>query len=509
MATRALSLAAVDLGAESGRVLLGRLDDGVLRLQEIRRFANEPVRATGRLYWDILRLYLEVMRGIAAARRANQAPLDGVSVDTWGVDFGLLASNGELIANPYHYRDEQTEGAMEEVFARIPARRIFEITGIQMMPLNTLFQLYAMKRANSPFLAAAKRLLMLPGLFTYFLTGEELDEFTAATTSQLYDAREKSWSKEILDSIGVPRDLFATVCSPGTVVGPLQRRIADEFGFEQVPVILGAGHDTACAVAAVPAEPVSAGAAPAAGSWAYISCGTWSLVGTEVTRPIISDEAFSFNLANEGGVFGTFRLLKNVMGLWLLRQCREEWARAGQEFGYADLVELARRAPGRRSFVDPDDPGFLRPGGIVARIQDFCRRTGQPVPEEPGEVVRTVLESLALKYRWVIERLEEVTGVGIGRVHLVGGGARNELLCQLTADVTGRPLLAGPTEATAAGNLLMQAVALGEVGSLEELREIVRRSFLPRLYEPSGTSDWEEPYAQFCERLLPPRPLAG
>lgn len=494
-----VAMAAVDLGAESGRVVLGRFDGARLQIEEVHRFPNEPVRLLGRLRWDLPRLFLEMQRGLALARRAAGGPLACVAVDTWGVDFALLGEDGEILGHPYHYRALASEQAMREAFAMVPAREIFEVTGIQLIPINTLFQLIELRRVGPAALGAARRLLMLPGAFTYLLTGQQLDEFTIATTSQLYDPTAGDWAWRLVDALGLPRHLFGEVIPPGTLVGPLEGGAAAETGLEGARVALTAGHDTACAVAAVPAAEPS--------GWAYISSGTWSLVGIEVPAPVITDAAFSANLSNEGGVFGTFRLLRNVMGLWLLQECRRRWEQEGAALSYDELAHLAAKAPPRRSFVDPDDLRFLRPGDMVAHVQAFCRETAQPVPTERGEVVRTILESLALKYRWVIETLERVAGGRIERVHVVGGGSRNALLCQLTADVTGRPVVAGPAEATAIGNLLMQARALGEVKSLSELRDAVRRSFPTRTYEPAEAETWEEPYRYFQTHVVGHREL--
>ena len=487
-------MAAVDLGAESGRVVLGRFDGARLTLEEVHRFRNEPVLLKGRLRWDLLRLFLEVQQGLAQARRAAGRPLASVAVDTWGVDFGLLAEDGELVGSPYHYRTLADEATTSEAFAVVPARRIFETTGIQLIPINTLFQLVELRRVAPWMLEAARRLLMLPGVFTHLLGGERVDEFTIATTSQLYDPRAGDWSWSLLDAFGLPRRLFGGVVPPGTVVGWVADEVAAETGLSGTAVAYAAGHDTACAVAAVP----TSGEA----GWAYISSGTWSLVGVEVPAPVITDAVFSANLSNEGGVFGTFRLLRNVMGLWLLQECRRRWEQEGAGLSYEELTRLAAAAIPRRSFVDPDDRRFLRPGDMVAHIQAFCLETGQPAPAERGEVVRTILESLALKYRWVLETLERVAGVRIDRVHVVGGGSRNALLCQLTADVTGRPVIAGPAEATSVGNLLMQVRALGALGSLCELREAVRSSFATRTYEPADAEAWEEAYRRFESQVL-------
>ncbi|MEW6045326.1 MAG: rhamnulokinase family protein [Bacillota bacterium] len=492
-----LGMVAFDLGAESGRAVLGRFDGRRLTVEEVHRFPNEPVQAAGHLYWDFLRLFAEMKRGLGAARRAHGAALGAIGVDAWGVDFALFTADGELVANPYHYRDPHTKGMMERAFSILPARELFQITGIQMMPINTLFQLLALKTANSPLLRAASTLLMMPSAFSYLLSGEPVDEFTAVSTSQLYNSRAGCWASPILNAFDLPERLFPTVRRPGTVVGALRQEHAHELGMEPTPVVLPAGHDTACAVAAVPASPSSPGR-----TRAYISSGTWSLVGVERQQPITTEKAFAANLSNEGGVFGTFRLLKNVMGLWLLQQCQRQWQREGFDATYSELTRMASGARGRQCFIDPDDESFLRPTNVVESIQRFCRQTGQRVPEDRAEIVRTILKSLALKYRWVIEQIQEVTGSFVDRIHVVGGGARNELLCQLTADVTGRPVIAGPVEATAVGNLLMQAKALGEITTLEELRSVVRESFATTLYEPGRTADWEDTYQYFQNRIL-------
>ncbi|WP_324716069.1 rhamnulokinase family protein [Carboxydochorda subterranea] len=495
---RTLCLVAFDLGAENGRAVLGRFDGRRLELEEVYRFANEPVAASGRLYWDVLRLFLEIERGLVAARRAAGGPLQSLAIDTWGVSFALFDQKGELAGHPYHYRDRYVEGIMEKAFAVVPARTLFEWTGIQLMPINTLYLLLSMKLEQSAQLASARHLLMMPAALSYLLSGEMVDEFTIASTSQMVDPHTRTWSGKVLDAFGFPRDLFGSVLQPGTLVGRLTPEIAQELGVEPVPVALTAGHDTASAVVAVPAAP-SEGTGR---TWAFISSGTWSLVGLELSRPVISDAAFQGNLSNEGGAFGTFRFLKNVMGLWLLQECRRRWAREGADVSYDQLVREAAAAPPRRCFIDPDDPGFLRPGDLVSGIREFCARTGQPAPESRGEVARTILESLALKYRWVVEQLERAAGVAIDRIHVVGGGSRNELLCQLTADVTGRPVVAGPAEATAAGNLLVQAVALRELSGLEELRSVVRTSFRTRLYEPAAGGGWEDAYRRFLSAVM-------
>jgi rhamnulokinase len=482
------TMVAADLGAQSGRVVLGRFDGERLSVTEAHRFANIPVRVRGTLHWDALRLHDGLLAGMRAAAREAKGPVASVAVDTWGLDFALLDRAGGLVANPVHHRDGRTETAMDEVLARIPARELYERTGIQMMAVNSLYQLWAMVAARAPELDAGHALLMMPDLFHYWLCGVRACELTAATTTQCYDPRAGDWAWDVLDRLGVPARLFGELVAPATVLGPLGPDVAEETGLGEAAVIAAAGHDTAAAVAAVPFR--------GPGS-SYISSGTWSLVGVEVPEPVIDERTFAANLTNEGGVGGTVRLLRNVTGLWLLHECRRAWALAGSEWTFADLVAQAAAAPPLGSFVDPNDPLFLAPGDMPRRVRDYCAGTGQPVPEASAAVVRCVLESLALKYRQVIELLAAAAGIAPSQIHVVGGGAQNALLCQWTADATGLDVIAGPAEATAVGNLVVQAIALGELTSLDEARELVRRSFRTDAYEPRDTDAWEAAYERF------------
>jgi rhamnulokinase len=495
-------MVSVDLGAQSGRAALGRFDGERLTVTELHRFPNVPVRVHDTLHWDALRLYDGILEGLRAAAREAGGSVDSVAVDTWGVDFALLDRAGRLVQNPVHHRDRRTEHAMDEVYARVPARELYERTGIQMMPINSVYQLAAMVASGDPALESAETLLMMPDLFHYWLSGARACEFTDATTSQCFDPRSGDWAWDVLERLGVPSRLFAEVVPPGTVLGTLRDDVVEETRLAGAAVIAPAGHDTASAVAAVPfREPGSA----------YISSGTWSLVGIETPAPVIDDRTFAANLTNEGGVGGTFRLLRNVTGLWLLYECRRAWALEGRTFEFAELVALAESASPLQAFVDPNEPAFLPPGGMPARIRASCARTGQEPPVEPGAVVRCVLESLALKYRQTIELLAAASGVAPREIHVVGGGARNRLLCQWTADATGLPVLAGPAEATEIGNLAVQAMALGELGSLEEARDVIRSSFSPDVYEPTDRGAWDDAYGRF-EKLLraaEPEPIAG
>jgi rhamnulokinase len=472
---------AVDLGAESGRVVLGRFDGGRVWLEEVHRFPNMPVRLPDGLHWDVLRILCEIKDGLAKAMR--QEKIEGIGIDSWGVDFGLLDGEGALVSNPYHHRDARTEGMMEEAFGLVPKEEIYQITGIQFLPINTLYQLLAMR--GSPLLEAAETMLLIPDLMNYWLTGEKACEYTNATTTQLLDLEEGGWARYLFEGMDLPSRILAPVVPPATELGPLLPEVAEEIGAGP-PVFASASHDTASAVVAVPAE---------GENFAYISSGTWSLVGVETPEPVVSQEAMEANFTNEGGFGRRTRLLKNVMGLWILQECRRQWAREGNDHSYEELALLAEDAPPAGPLVDPDHPTFLSPGDMPSRIRSFCEETGQDPPEEPASVARCVFESLALKYRHAIEQAESLAGRAIGTVNVVGGGSQNSLLCQLTSDATRRLVLAGPVEATALGNLMVQAYARGHLSSLGEIREAVRSSVEVHEYEPQGKEhSWQEAY---------------
>ncbi len=480
---------AFDLGAESGRAVVGRLDGGRLSVREIRRFPNTPAAIAGHIHWNVPAL-LEDMKA-AMRDAASQAPhaLAGIGIDTWGVDFGLLDRGGALIGLPYCYRDHRNLGAMEDYFKLVPPADLYQATGIQFMPFNTLFQIYAMVRERSSQLDAATDLLFMPDLFNYLLTGRKAAEATIASTSQLMDPRRREWIRGLFQAMGLSKKLLQPIIEPGTVLAPLSEAIAAETGLAGIPVIATAGHDTAAAVAAVPAS---------GDRWAYISSGTWSLVGVEEDGPIITPEARVFNFTNEGGVGGKTRFLKNVSGLWLLQACRKAWETDGP-LTYEELVQAAAGAPAFRAFVDPDSPEFLNPPDMPEAIRGFCRKTGQRPPDSKAAMVRAVLESLAFKYRTVIDRLKAIRGRTIDIVHVIGGGSRNALLCRFTAEATGLPVHAGPAEATAIGNILVQALALGLLSSPADIRSVIKESVELRTYEPSGTSEWEDAYGRFLE----------
>jgi len=479
---------AFDLGAQSGRAVLAHLQSGILTTEEVHRFANEPVVYGGSLHWDVARLWFEVREALA---RLGGVDLAGIGVDAWGVDYALLGERGELLQNPYHYRDRRTEGIMEEVVRKAGKEEIYRVTGIQFMPINTLYQLFAARRQTPKMLEAAKYLVTIPDLFHYWLTGNAVCEFTNATTTQMVDPVKRAWAVGLIQSLELPAHLPAPIVEPGSVIGTLLPDIAGHASLAGTTIIAPACHDTGSAVAAISARDGTA----------FLSSGTWSLLGTELDSPVITPDALRLNFTNEGGVDGTTRLLKNVMGLWMLQGCRQSWTAQGRCYDYRELIKLAARETSFRHLIDPDDESFLRPPDMLMAIDRFCTRTHQPVPQEPGAYVRSVLESLAFKYRLVLRNLEQVCGKHIQQIRIIGGGSQNRLLNQLTADATGRKVLAGPTEATALGNVAIQILATGGASSLQEVRAIVDRSFPTEVFEPLETDKWEqhaERFEQYC-----------
>ncbi|HYM79570.1 MAG TPA: rhamnulokinase family protein [Candidatus Dormibacteraeota bacterium] len=479
---------AFDLGAESGRAVLAHLQSGILTTEQIHRFPNEPVEYGGSLHWDVARLWFEVRKALA---RTDEVELAGIGVDAWGVDYALVGESGELIGNPYHYRDRRTEGVMEEVLGKVGKQDIYSATGIQFMPINTLYQLSAARRDTPKLLAAAKHLLTIPDLFNYWLSGKAACEFTNATTTQMVDPVKRTWAGGLLQRLELPARLPAPIVEPGTILGTLLPSIAGQTSLADTPVIAPACHDTGSAVAAISAREGTA----------FLSSGTWSLLGTELDSPVITPDALRMNFTNEGGVNGTTRLLKNVMGLWMLQGCRRSWMAQGHNYDYRALIELAAREASFRHFVDPDAESFLRPDDMLTAVDKFCTRTHQPVPQGPGAYVRAVLESLAFKYRLVLRNLEHVSGKRIDLIRIIGGGSKNRLLNQWTADATGRKVVAGPAEATALGNVAIQILATGAASSLAEVRAIVERSFPTVAFEPNATDRWDrhaERFEQYC-----------
>jgi rhamnulokinase len=474
---------AIDLGAESGRAIVGTIENGVLSLAETHRFSNTPVQLPDGLHWDILRLWSDIQAGIAASAAKYQ--LASLALDTWGVDFALLDRNGVLLGNPFHYRDARTDGMLDEAFRCLPREQIFAQTGIQFMQINTLYQLLAMVLQKSPQLDVAHTFLTIPDLFNYWLSGKICCEFTIATTTQCFDPVRRSWALPMLEALNIPTRILPPVCEPGTILGKLS---VDHIRFPEssaVPsVIAPACHDTGSAVVAVPAEDKD---------FAWISSGTWSIMGCEADAPCLDERALAYNFTNEGGVNGTWRLSKNIMGLWLVQECHREW-----NMSYDELTKLAAEATPFLAVIDLDDASFLHPGNMPEKICAFCAKTQQAIPQTKGEIIRVTLESLALKYRFVLERLETLTGKRLSPLHIIGGGTKNKLLNQLTANSTGRTVMTGPIEATAIGNILMQAIALGHIANLSEARAVVRKSFSPDIYQPDQRAGWDEAY----EKLL-------
>ena len=482
------SFAAVDLGAASGRVILGSLNKRKLQLQEIHRFSNAGVLVGNSLHWDVLRLWSEIKIGLYQAGAQSKNGLRSIGLDTWGVDFGLLDSNDNLIGNPFHYRDSRTDGMMDAVFEKTPRDDVYAQTGIQFMQLNSLFQLFAMVLANDPALSVAQTFLNTPDLFNFFLTAVKANEFTISSTTQCYNPTTSDWAASLLASLKIPTHIFGEIVAPGTVLGNLRKSLEDELGLANTSVIASAGHDTASAVAAVPTSTPD---------YIYLSSGTWSLMGVELDKPMINLESLAANMTNEGGVNNKIRFLKNIVGLWLVQECRRIWTVEGTEYSYDEIVKMASQAPAFGSLVVPDDNSFLAPQSMPVAIQAFCQDSGQAVPESKGGIIRCVLESLALEYRWVAEQIDRLTGKQYPLIHIIGGGTQNKLLNQFAASATGRTVITGPVEATAIGNILVQAIAIGEISSLAEGREIVRNSFDVETYEPQDSAAWDEAYERY------------
>lgn len=481
---------AFDFGASSGRAMLGMYDGETLRLKEIHRFSNDPVTVGGTVYWDILRLFHEIKQGMVKAK--HDGGFDCIGIDTWGVDFGLLDKAGNLLENPIHYRDERTKGMIEQSFQYIPKERFYEITGNQFMELNTVFQLLSLKLKRPELLKQVDQMLLTPDLFTYFLTGERHAEYSIASTTQMMDAGTGTWSEEVLAKLGLPDHILSEIIPSGTIAGYLSERICEELDLPRIPVAAVASHDTQSAMIAVPAKE---------DDFIFLSCGTWSLLGTELPRPIINEKSEKYNITNEGGHQGTTSFLKNIIGLWLIQESRRQWIREGSEFGFGELEDMAEKAEPLRSFIDPDAAEFGTQGNIPRRIRVYCEKTGQTVPADIAAVVRCIDESLALKYRRALEEIEDCTGKHYDTIYIVGGGTQSRLLCQFTANSCGRRVVAGPVEATVLGNVALQLVALGEIHSLKEARALIAGSQDISVYEPQNTSDWNHAYERFC-RLL-------
>ncbi|MCA9068608.1 MAG: rhamnulokinase, partial [Planctomycetaceae bacterium] len=480
-----------DLGAESGRVMAGLFDGGRIRLEEQHRFPNRPVWMAGTLRWNVMSLWSEIQTGLAKSASALGDRVTSVGVDTWGVDYVLLSKKREFLGQPWHYRDGRTQGLLNKALSRVPQAEIFRQTGLQFMEINTLYQLLAMQEHDPELLGQADLFLMMPDFFHWCLSGSQVVEFTNATTSQCFHATERNWAWDLLRQLQLPPQIFPEVVLPGTKLGKLREGVAQRTGLPRIEVVTPATHDTGAAVAAIPTQNTGQP------NWAYISSGTWSLMGVETAQAVLTDQAMTYNVTNEGGVDGTYRLLKNIMGLWLIQECKRSWERAGQTVDYGQLTQWASEAEPFRSLVNPDDNAFLSPADMPQAIQDWCRSHGEPVPETPGQIVRCALESLALKYNTVLGWLEELTGTAVEVIHIVGGGTQNQLLNQFTANACGRPVITGPVEATVLGNVLIQARSAGEIGSLSEIRDVVRNSFELTTYEPESSPEWQQANSRF------------
>ena len=478
---------AFDLGATSGRTILGTLGEQ-LEIRELTRFQNNILSFDNRCYWDIFSLYRHLLEGLRAASREG-VTVTSVGIDTWGVDFAFVGSDGTMMGLPRAHRDPHTNGAPDEFFKQaLPREKVYALTGIQVMSFNTLYQLYALKRDHSSQLAASKHLLFMPDALAYLLTGKMVTEYTIASTSQMLNPCTGQMEPLLLNALGLDSEIFAPVVMPGTTIGTLLPSIARECGLPEIPVVAVAGHDTASAVAAVPAVDEK---------FAYLSSGTWSLMGIEIEKPIITEQTAALNISNEGGVDGTTRLLKNITGLWLLERCLSEWKTAGRDYTYGQIVEMASGMETFHAFIDPDDPVFANPPSMIKAISDYCAATGQSVPNGDAGFIRLIFESLALKYRYVLDRLRLLSPYPIERLHIIGGGSRNDLLNRMTANATGVEVVAGPQEATAIGNIMLQARAAGLVGSLPQMRKVIAGAVPTKSYAPADTAHWNEAYERF------------
>ncbi|MDZ4851371.1 MAG: rhamnulokinase family protein [Pirellulaceae bacterium] len=488
---------AVDLGASSGRVLAASLDDRSIELEEVHRFSNGPLHIGKRLHWDSLALWSHIELGLTKAAATYGSRIQSVGVDTWGVDYMLLDKHDDIVGPAFCYRDPRTNGMFDKAFARLSRRDIFSETGLQFMEINTAYQLLAMREEGSPLLDIAEHFLMTPDFFHWLLTGEKSNERTNASTTQLLRPQDGKWSTRILKAFEIPEKLFLPCVQSGTMLGPIKKDVAQRTGLHSVQTIIPATHDTAAAIVAVPASEF----APAKPRWCYISSGTWSLMGVELASPNLTDKCSELNFTNEGGVQGSTRLLKNISGLWPYQQCRAAWQRQNQEYSWSQLTAMAAVAKPLQSFFDPNDPSLVAPENMVAAIQQLYRKHQQPILEGPGSIARSALESLVMRYRMCLDSLEELLGYRIETIHIVGGGVQNELLCQMTADATKRPVIAGPVEATALGNIVTQCLGNGRLQDIAAAREWIRRSCDIQQYHPKESNAWDEAYARFAKLM--------
>lgn len=490
MSDKAKKVLAFDFGASSGRAIVGTLKDGKITMQEVHRFSNDPVMVNGTMYWDTLRQFYEIKQGIVKAKKYGE--IESIGIDTWGVDFGLLDEHGELLENAIHYRDERTRDMIDKVFEKIPRDRLYEITGNEFMYFNTIFQMAALKEKRPWIMDRAKKFLFTPDLFNYFLTGEQKSEYTMATTSSMFDIRKKEWSKEVADALGLDMSFFPEVITSGTVVGELTPEICEELSVSPTKIVAVAAHDTQSASAVVPTQD---------DDFLFISCGTWSLYGTELPQPAISQKSLELNVSNEGAYGGKANFLKNIAGLWMVQESRRQWIREGQEYSFGELEMLAKEAEPFQSYIDVDADEFVSAGNMPRRIREFCQKTGQKVPETVGEIVCCINQSIALKYRNVLEKIEFCLDKKYNKIHMIGGGIQSKMLCQMTANATNCEVYAGPIEATALGNLAVQFIALGEIKDIKEARQIVADSEVFEVYKPENAEKWDKAYEDFRKIL--------
>lgn len=483
---------AIDLGASNGRLMVSSFDGKRLHLEELHRFTNHPIQATNHFYWDILRIYQEIKNGMLMGKQKGHTGIESLSIDTWGVDFGLISKTGEIIGNPYSYRDPHTNDSIKEIEKKFSKEELFYRTGVEPSPINTICQLMAIKNRNNGLLEQAETLLLTPNLVSYLFSGERVNEYTISTTTSLYNVHQRDWDRSLMEELHLPSRLMAPIVQPGTEIGMMQKSVSEEMGMDPVKVMAGPGHDTACALAALPIKDEKS---------AFMSCGTWILIGVETDRPIVSEKAFHWGFTNEGTADGKNRLLKNTMGLWLIQACRAIWSKDGKKLTYTEEKELIQQTKPFQSLIDPDHPSFFNPTNMVEAIRNYCLNTNQTPPETKGEILRCILESLTLKYRLVLERLEGLTERRIETIHMGGGGIQNEFLCQFTADATNRRVMAGPVEASAIGNALSQWISLGEIKDYQEGRQMVEESFQVTTYQPYNQSGWQEAYGRFVDLL--------
>ncbi len=491
---KAVKVLAFDFGASSGRAMLASYENGTIKLTEMHRFSNDPVKVGNTLYWDVLRLFYEIKQGILKTVNAGHTDIASVGIDTWGVDFALFDDQGEMLGNPVHYRDARTEHMIERAGEILGREKISSLTGIQTIFFNTVYQLLSLVKSGSPALKAADKLLFMPDVFNYFLTGEMTSEYTIASTSALLDASKRTWSDEIISGLSIPDKIFCDVVLPGTVVGHISDDICEELACPKIPVIAVASHDTASAVVSVPAKETD-------GSFAYLSCGTWSLMGVELDEPVITEKSARYNFTNEGGFGSKIRFIKNIMGLWIIQECRRYWQSKSMDMSFDEMENAAWAATPFQSFIDPDDLLFATPGNMPGKIRSYCEKTGQIVPHEVGEYILCAAQSLALKYRWAVEALEDTLDKKIDVINMIGGGIKDSMLCQFTANATGRTVIAGPVEATAIGNAAVQLISLGAVEGLSDARQVVRNSFPMKVYQPRDNVTWDFAYDEFKKLL--------